>query len=121
MESIYTKFASTLEQELRKQHHRFSDEIDQLNNQLFDNKNAILRLELRNKKDLEAYEALRRDYNALLLKAKNNDGRVSKEVEVVEKIREVQVPIPNDDLKEEARYWKVKYEEISPKIQKIKM
>jgi len=92
-----------------------------LNNQLFDNKNAILRLELRNRKDLEAYEALRKDYNTLLLKVKNQDGRVAREVEIVEKIREVQVQMPNDDLKQEVKYWKLKYEEINPKMQKIKM
>lgn len=29
--------------------------------------------------------------------------------------------VPNDDLKEEVKYWKMKFEEINPKMQKIKM
>ena len=49
------------------------------------------------------------------------ENRCVKEVEVVEKIKEVPVAVPNDDLKEEIGYWKNKYEEICPRMQRLKI
>jgi hypothetical protein len=49
-----------LEEELRNQHNKYSTEIDGLDSEVFALKNTILRLELRNKKDLDAATELRR-------------------------------------------------------------
>jgi len=57
----------------------------------------------------------------LLLKLRSQDSRSMREVEVVEKVKEVPVYLPNDDLKGEVEYWKQKYEDVNPKLLKLRM
>ena len=118
---FYSKVSQTLEVELNKQHDMHAREVDELNNQIFVLKNTVLRLEMRNHKDLQGEKELRREYNLLVGKLRQGEPQVIKKVEVIEKIKEIPVEIENNQLWEkQIAYWKTKNNEMMIQLQKTR-